>query len=191
LFRQLGDHTYVGFMLHNIGLIAYFQGDYARATALFEESLAIARAREDQGSVPITLGNLALVAVAQEQYDRATALQHEALSIGQHLSNRPWLARGVEHFALIAAATREPERAARLFGAAEAVRERFDAAVSPNDRDINARYMAIARDQIGEEAFAAAWAEGAAMSLHAAIAYALNGDEVSLSRKTSAGRTNR
>jgi predicted ATPase/DNA-binding XRE family transcriptional regulator len=174
LFRELNDRTHIGFMLHNLGLIAYFQEIYGRAESLFSEALALAREQGDQHSIAMTLGNLALVALAQGESAKALTLQREALSVGRHLSNRPWLARGIEHFALIAAATGDGDRAARLFGAADAIRQRFGAAIAPNDREINDQYMAMARREIGDDDFAAGWAAGEAMALEEAIAYALD-----------------
>jgi predicted ATPase/DNA-binding XRE family transcriptional regulator len=188
LFRQLNDRTYISFMLHNLGLIAYFQEAFDRADSLLGEALAVARELGIENSVVMALGNLALVALARGNVDRAASLQREALTRGRHLSNRPWLARGIEHFALIAAATGEAARAARLFGAAGAVRERFGAAIALHDQEMNERYMAMARRTIGDDAFAAAWATGAAMTLDEAVTYALApvGAEVS---KTSALRS--
>jgi predicted ATPase/DNA-binding XRE family transcriptional regulator len=182
LFRQLDDRTYIGYMLHNLGLIAYFQGHHERATALYEESLAQVRELGDQNGIAMTLGNLGLVAFVQGDYERALALQHEALTLGRQLTNKPWLARGIEHFALIAAATNKLERAARLFGAASALREQFNASLPPNDRKFNSRYIADATAQLGSEGFAAAWAEGQAMSSDEAIAYALGEDQARLAR---------
>jgi predicted ATPase/DNA-binding XRE family transcriptional regulator len=174
LFRELDDRMFVSFMSHNLGLIAYFQGDYARAAALFEETLVVARERGDDASFVLALGNLGLVAFAEGNYDRARTLNTDALRRGRHLDNRPWLARGIEHLALVEAADGDAARAARLFGAAAALRERFGAATAPHDREFSERHIATARARIGEDAFAAAWADGAAMSLEDAIADALD-----------------
>ena len=173
LFRELDDRTFIAYMLHNLGLIAYFETQYGQATTLFSESLALVRALGDQNSVAMTLGNLGLVAFAQGDYDRARELHEESLALGRSLSNKPWLARGIEHFALVAAATRQAERAARLFGAAAAMRAELGASIPPNDREFNERHIAAASAQLGAAAFAAAWAEGEAMSPDEAIAYAL------------------
>ena len=121
----------------------------------------------------MTLGNLGLVAFVQGEFDQARTLQLEALTLGRRLSNRPWLARGVVNFALIAAATNAPERAAKLFGAAEVMREQFNQQLPPNDRDFNARYIADVTASLGSERFSAAWAVGRAMSLDEAIDFAL------------------
>jgi hypothetical protein len=51
--------------------------------------------------------------------------------------------------------------------------EIFSYSPHPVDKDDYERDVALARAQLGEEAFAAAWAEGQAMSLEEAIAYAL------------------
>ena len=176
LFRELDDATYIGFMLHNLGLIAYFQGDYGRARSLYEESLALARDLKDDNSVAMVLGNLGLVAFAEGDYEQALAYQRQALADWRSVNNKPWLARGVEHVALIAAATGEAARAARLFGAAAALREAFGTSQQANDRELNERSIARARETIGEPAFANAWNDGGRMSLAEALLHAL-GDE--------------
>jgi tetratricopeptide (TPR) repeat protein len=172
-FRELDDQTFIGYMLNNLGLIAYFQGDYERATTLYEESLALVRGLGDDNGIALTLGNLGLVAFVQGDYERALALQEESLTLGRRSTNKPWLARSLENFALIAAATRETERAARLFGAAEALRSRFGATLPPNDREFNERYIAEVRDHLGAEAFTAAWAAGEELAAEDAIDVAL------------------
>ncbi len=54
--------------------------------------------------------------------------------------------------------------AAQLWGAAESLREAINDPIPPVERATYERSVAAARDQIGEKAFAAAWAEGRAMS---------------------------
>jgi hypothetical protein len=67
-----------------------------------------------------------------------------------------------------------PDRAARLLGAAQALRDtirrRFSAGQA---RELDAE-VALLRAALGGPAFAAAWAEGRAMSLEQAVAYALD-----------------
>jgi hypothetical protein len=68
----------------------------------------------------------------------------------------------------------QSERAARLFGALEAHRETVGAPPVAAERAEYHRSVAGARTALGEEAFAAAWAEGRAMTLEQATAYALD-----------------
>jgi hypothetical protein len=75
-----------------------------------------------------------------------------------------------------AALDEEPERAARLWGAAERLRAALGCRAAPAARATYERAMAQARAQLGDQAFAAAWDAGAALSLDEAIAEALPND---------------
>ena len=170
LFRQLGDQTYISYMTHNSGLIAYFQGDYERARQLFTESLSMI---DDENSRALTLGNLSLVALAEGRLDDALTLQREALANWRQITNLPWLARGLEHFALIAIAAGDAAHGARLFGAAAAERARIGGSQPDNDRALNDRAIVQGEAALGAAAFAQCWAEGEALALPDAIALAL------------------
>lgn len=67
LRRQLGDANGMATVLHNMGLAVYIMGDYARATALLEESIAISP-ESDPTSAYAHLG-----LIAQETHDLAAA----------------------------------------------------------------------------------------------------------------------
>jgi hypothetical protein len=76
----------------------------------------------------------------------------------------------------VALARGRPVRAARLVGAVAAVwtaRGRSAWDIEPRSRRDRDRNLAAARARLDEAAFAAAWAEGQAMSLEEAIAEAL------------------
>ncbi len=75
--------------------------------------------------------------------------------------------------AWLAVATGQSARAAQLGGAAEALREALGAALHPVLRPGHARAVQAVREALGEDACAAAWAEGQAMTLEQAVAYAL------------------
>jgi non-specific serine/threonine protein kinase len=173
-FRQLDDQTHVRYMVGNLGLIAYFQERYGDANTLMEESLALAREAGDRHSVAISLGNLGMVALEQGDYARAMALQREVLLMRRDLMNQPHLARTLENVAMIAAMTDQPIHAARLFGAADALRDEVGGTLQSNDRAIRDRYITRARTQAGDHAFTAAWAGGATLSPDAALTYAFD-----------------
>jgi hypothetical protein len=79
----------------------------------------------------------------------------------------------LEDLAKIACTQGKPERAARLFGAAEALREAIGNPLSVREREDHDRDVDAVREGLVQETFAAAWAEGRAMTLDQAIAYAL------------------
>jgi DNA-binding CsgD family transcriptional regulator len=63
------------------------EGDYARGTTLWEESLALAREVGDDYSVGITLANLGHPALLQRDNERARALSEEALKRAHELGS--------------------------------------------------------------------------------------------------------
>ena len=75
-----------------------------------------------------------------------------------------------------AAAKGQSERAVRLLGASEALREATGLGLQAADQFEIDRYVASARAQLDEATFEAAWAEGRAMTLEEAVAYALGED---------------
>ncbi|MGE5071833.1 MAG: tetratricopeptide repeat protein [Anaerolineae bacterium] len=72
------------------------------------------------------------------------------------------------------AALTDAERAARLFGAAEILRQQLGLGLFPYERDEYASYVELARKQLDEASWRAAWDDGRAMTLEQAIDYALN-----------------
>ncbi len=69
----------------------------------------------------------------------------------------------------------QPERAARLFGASESILQNLGASLQPADQIEIDRYQDDVRAQLDEKTFEKAWAEGRAMSIEDAVAYALDG----------------
>jgi len=75
-------------VLYLIGHLALLvEGDYARGTALWEESLELARDLGNDLLAGMTLGSLAYAAVLRGDYERATALSEEALAVAYELGS--------------------------------------------------------------------------------------------------------
>jgi hypothetical protein len=72
-------------------------------------------------------------------------------------------------------ASGQPELAARLFGASESILQNLGASLQPADKIEIDRYQDDVRAQLDEKTFEKAWAEGRAMSIEDAVAYALGG----------------
>jgi predicted ATPase/class 3 adenylate cyclase len=72
------------------GVLVFRQGDFGRAMALFEESLALARELRDQRGIAMALRGCGLVHMRQEDFDAATALFEESLEISRILEDK-WL----------------------------------------------------------------------------------------------------
>lgn len=67
--------------LTSAGILAWKQGDYASARALYEESLAITRDLGDKSGIASSLNNLGIVAYRQADYTAARALYEESLAL--------------------------------------------------------------------------------------------------------------
>ena len=68
---------------------------------------------------------------------------------------------------------RQPERAARLLGAATALLDAMHYTLDTSDRLDYDRIVANVQAQLDEVSYVTAWAEGRAMTVEQAIAYAL------------------
>jgi len=104
------------------------------------------------------------------------SLFRETIGLCRDLGNKRELAGCLDGLAEVATSVGHLERAVRLFGAAEALRRTTgvpERRLLRADRD---RDVAAVRAALGEDPFAASWAEGQAMTLDQAIAEALGGE---------------
>jgi hypothetical protein len=103
---------------------------------------------------------------------RASQLLVEALVRFQELGDCRGVAECVAGLACLAGET-EPERMARLFGAASASIEALGPQLNPPDQADYDCSLALARRQLGNETFDAAWTEGRTLTLEQAVMEAL------------------
>ncbi len=173
LWDAAGDRGGVALSLDSLGRVARLRGDYTAARGFLEASLAIRREIGDRGSIAETTKALAWVARGQKDHAEARSLAREALTIFRQQDDKQEIAESLELLAACAAAQNQPDRAARLFGSAEALRETIGAPLPPASRPDYEQGVAATRSALDVQAFAAAWAEGQAMTREQAVAYAL------------------
>jgi predicted ATPase len=170
--HDLADKWLYGQTLVYLGILA--RGDDQRATTYFTQALAAHREAGDKWGIAHALSRFARdVSLRQRHYDQAAASFAESLILCGEAGTR-WVSEEcLEGLARVASATGHYERAARLFGAAEVLRETVGWVPDPHDQADHDQYVASARAGLAETAFAAAWDEGRAMTLEQAIEYAL------------------
>jgi non-specific serine/threonine protein kinase len=181
LFNAIEDTLDLALPLRGLGLHAFQQGDYERARSLLEQSIALCRERGDLWSLGVLLHDLGYVAKEQGDITGAASSFKESLTIRRRSDSTGGSALCLVGLAGLAVIQGRPDRAARLFGAAEVLREHSGVALELTDRASYDASVAAARESLGKEAFAAAWESGRAMSLGDAIADAL-ADEPSSGR---------
>jgi predicted ATPase/DNA-binding CsgD family transcriptional regulator len=163
--------------------------DQALARSRCEEALRLYEALGHRQGVSRALHGLAYIAYKARDYPRATALSLQTLSLRRELHDVWGTPPSLEDLADIAGMTGQPERAARLYGAAEALREAIGVPLPPYHRPEYEREVAVTRESLGNQAFAAAYAAGRALSIDEAVAEALAGtvpEEPVPSRTTNA-----
>jgi non-specific serine/threonine protein kinase len=170
--REVGDKGTVGLSLLNLGRTAAHQGEVERAVSLFEESAEIFDAIGDTRRLAATLMRRARAATDQADLDRAVALYRAGLELAKRAGTRYSIAYGLLGLASVAVARGHPVCAARLLGAADALRDAIGAHLLATERAKHDGVLGAARADLGEAAYAAAWAEGQAMLPEQAIAYA-------------------
>ena len=172
--RELGDRLGVAHSLNNLGLVAYYQGDYPAARTLFEECLAIAPELGERSILAYALNNQGLVAYYQGDYSGAQAFFEECLALTRELRDRFGIAFSLEGQAAVIAALGDSPRAARVWGAAERLREEIGSPIPPNEQPRHDGRVGTARAALGDDAaFDLAWQEGRALTLDRAIELAL------------------
>ncbi|HSH79246.1 MAG TPA: tetratricopeptide repeat protein [Herpetosiphonaceae bacterium] len=172
--RRLGDLSGVANALNNLGLVLHEQGDYAAARAVLEESVVTSRELGDREAIVYALGSLCEVLLDGDDYAAAWPLLEEGLAISRDLGDKRLMSFLLEDAGAVAAAQVRPERALCLAGAAAALRENINMPLAPYEQARLDRRLAPARAQLDPAAWEMAAAEGRAMTLEQAVAYALD-----------------
>ena len=158
-------------------------GRVCKAHAAFAGGDLSAARRWAEDAVTTTTGALlsdaltarARVATAQGEPDQAERDAHDALACAAEAEAYLVIPDVLECLGTLAGEAGSHREAARLFGAAEAIRQRMG---SVRFKVYDAGYeasVAALRDAMGENDFDSAWAEGAGLSTEEAITYARRG----------------
>jgi len=170
LFREVGDKESIANCLYLSGMLAHSEGDAASARSLTEQALAIFKEMKQQHGTALSLYALAEVAAAGGDSARSQALYKQGVGVARESGDKRAIPSGLEGLAAAVAAQGNYIWAAHLWGAAEVLREAIGTPLPPVERVPYHRAVAAARTQLGEQAFATAWAEGRTLSPEQALA---------------------
>lgn len=173
LARELGDPILIGPPLCNLGWVAVHQGNPELAVARIEEALTYDREMGDLYGLTMSLAGLAAAARLAGNFTRALSLMQEVLQLVRQSGDPRQIAEKLEYTANVYGAAGQGSKAARLLGAAAATRETDGTPQPPIEGTATNRAVATSRTALGEDAWAAAYAAGQALSLEEAIAEAL------------------
>jgi DNA-binding CsgD family transcriptional regulator len=150
---------------------ALADGDLAAAGRWADEAASIATGWYLTMALTVRAG----VAIAQGEPDQAERDAHDALTCAADIQAYLLIPDILECVAALVGQDDSHREAARIFGAAEAIRQRIGSVrFKIYDADYEASVTAL-RDTLGDSDFDSAWAEGAGLSTEEAIAYARRG----------------
>jgi hypothetical protein len=93
----------------------------------------------------------------------------EGLDLFRALGHRLGIASAIEELGAVSALQGDGLQAAMLFSAAHALRQGMGAPLPPVDRPAHESVVAVCRAQLGETAFAEAWAHAASRSFQEVV----------------------
>jgi predicted ATPase/DNA-binding CsgD family transcriptional regulator len=176
--RESEDRNTTAWSLYLLGCVTWSQdGDIKQTRILLQESLSLFREIQDMAEYKYPLILLAGVEQSVQHHAQAYALYQEALTLMRDMGafKSIYINRILGGLGNLAMAQGQMERAAILLGAAEiGLKENAGHSLFPTHITID-RDVASLRDELGEAAFAEAFAAGQAMTKEQAVAYALDG----------------
>jgi len=166
IYESIGDRASAARMLNNLAAHEFVIGRYAAAETFLMRALALVREVGDPLLIAGVLSDLGDIAILQSDASLARDRYAEALVSAHAFDIVTTFDRALAGFAALAAGSGKAPVAARLLGASQRGRTlATDPAADAIVRDLAA---GLAREVIGEEAFAAELAAGTTLSRHEA-----------------------
>ena len=170
LSREVGFKEGIAAAQCLLGQLALGQGDLVTAHSQVEESIILYKEMGHRFGTAESLGVLGKVVATQGEYAAARRLYEESLAISGELGEKWVIAACLVGLGEVVAAQRQLAWAAQLWGAADSLRDALGVPIPPVELADYERSLSAARVHLGERAFAAAWAQGRAMTLEQALA---------------------
>ncbi len=175
-YAQMGEDKLArGVALMNLASIALAHRDFPRAQMLLEEGLEEARAEQMDWGIANASTMLGHIAREQQQYALARSRYRESLPVYRAFGNLSYTAMCLEGIAALACAEGHYEQAVRLCAHAAALRLKAQTPLPPREQKAFENVVSLARSALGEDVFAAAWGQGAALTPEEGFALALSG----------------
>ncbi len=171
--RTLEDQWGLGITLVNLAEALLYRDDHLRAISLCEECIALHRQMGNEMNTAYPLATLGRAMLGCGDAAQAEKYLRASLALLSKSEDKPSTLDVLTRLGFAAVAQNHYAHGARLLSAQATLRAAIGHPLQPADFSENAQSIDLARAQLGETAFGAAWKEGRAMALEQAIAYAL------------------
>ncbi|MDP9244394.1 MAG: AAA family ATPase [Chloroflexota bacterium] len=163
----------IAYVAGSLGDWSGMNGRTAEARAWLGRAMAAWEEMGDRRFVLVARSDLAHALRRGGEIEEAEALYRETLHGWQHAGNRGAIANQLECFAFLSMVKGDPVRAARLFGAAEAIREVAGSAMVAAEQAEYDAAVGQLRASLDAALLDPAWAEGRRLTTDEAVALAL------------------
>ncbi|HET6770221.1 MAG TPA: tetratricopeptide repeat protein [Actinomycetota bacterium] len=154
-----------------IGWTLSRQGDLEGGLERYERGITLLRQVGDRFALADSLGAIALLYTRAGRHEAARSVSLEALELFEEAGNKSGVSYVFEALGELEGRLGRFDRAIRLAGAGDAIREVIGGGAPPELQQVeDPRRMA--RERMSDEEIDGAWAEGRAMSIEEALAYA-------------------
>ena len=170
-YRALGDTVGTADAFNNLANVLLGTGEVSRAADAGEAGLALQREAQNTFGAAFVLHTLGYVALAQGDFGRAGARLEECLALSKEFDSIAGIGDTLDGLGHVAAGRGRDRDAVVLWAAGEAIRNEIGKRVDPLERSLRADALARARERLGKEAFAEAWAQGSVLAREDAIEY--------------------
>ncbi len=169
LANEAGFQWVSAMSAYGVGRMAGYMGELDVARAHMNRGVELSKQMGNKRMVYSSRSELAHILREHGLLDEAYEIYKEALPGWKDLGHRAAIAHELECIAYILIRREEPDRAARLFGAAENLREIIDTEMTSIERKEYEKEVAALRDMLGENEFKRTWGEGRALTMEQAI----------------------
>jgi non-specific serine/threonine protein kinase len=163
ILERCGETDRLASLVSNVSMVHFLRGDMKAARGGFEAALASAVERGEREPEQVALGNLALVDVAEGNAGNARERLRRCIATNRELDNPYGIAHDMPAMAAAMRLDGDPVTAARILGAADQLLVDIDAKLEAMERDMYESVAEDLRKELGEEAYARARTEGAAI----------------------------
>jgi predicted ATPase/DNA-binding XRE family transcriptional regulator len=173
LFKELRDDEGIANELVNLGDVARHQGELPTALSLYQDSASISQKLKDQWGLAYAIMGIADVVFEQGDVSKAFLLYGECLTMFQEEADYIGLPYALEAIAALALVKNQWEKAARIFSAADALRQSTHTPMPLPNYSTYQKNLSSLQQQLDRSKFESVWTEGRAMTIEQTIAYAL------------------
>jgi len=174
LVSEMPNSFQVSMFLLGLGMDERMRGNYDSARKIFEQGREAFSQIHSKYFVMVMSSEQGHVERQKGNVTQARLIYRETIKGWQDLGNRAAIAHQLECFGFLAVAEEEPQAAVKLFGAAEALRDKIQAPMTDYERVEYDQASAHVRSLLPEPEFSSLWVEGQSMTMEQAIEFALS-----------------